>query len=417
VNGSRRLRAFFDRGGLFSIGFLLALAAQAEADSIDAAEGRPAAVSLATAGRMGDEEDPAAAPPKKAAPGKSANQTKKGRDLRVSGLFALRFEYDDNIIHYSDVDLVVFSTQPSYGKYSITQAGDWIIRPRLDLTARSKALTGRDLEAQLRLTSWRYVENTLKSNESYQLRLKHPGFGKDNFQVTFYHAPTSYIRNFRDRPPFTSKVVPLAYTDFSYTSTSVTLGYWRRLASVLEGKLDVKRSWRFFNQAFMENDTWEWRTSGSLTWRAIGPLKIAGSYDYTDAKGRGADSVDEIIDTSDNSDPSFARDTYGLDFSLSSRKGFLRVNDLTLGGEYQAFYFTSRKRPDQDPLHVGRRDEVRRAELTFRTVPVVGAASLEGGYRYSKRSSTAVEVSVGMDIGEEKDYTDNRMWFGIEIPF
>jgi len=408
---------FVGRGGLLSFAFLFALAAKAEADSFDAVTSGPPAVSLATAGRMGDEEDPAAAPPKKAAPGKSAKETKEGHDLRVSGLFALRFEYDDNIIHYSDVDLLVFSTQPSYGKYSITQAGDWIIRPRLDLTARSKALTGRDLEAQLRLTSWRYVENAFKSNESYQLRLKHPGFGKDNFQLTFYHAPMSYIRNFRDRPPFTSKAAPLAYTDFSYTSTSVTLSYWRRLASVLEGKLDVKRSWRYFNQAFMENDTWEWRTGGSLTWRAIGPLKITGSYDYTDAKGRGADSAGETIEASDNGDPSFVRDTYGLDFSLGSRKGFLRVNDLTVGGEYQAFYFTSRKRADLDPLHVGRKDEVRRAEITFRTVPVVGAASLEGGYRYTKRSSTAVEVAVGMDIGEEKDYTDNRTWFGIEIPF
>lgn len=346
-----------------------------------------------------------------------ARSPKKDPAYRLSGGFALRFEYDDNIIHYSDEDLEVFTTVPNIGKFSITQAGDWIVRPRLDLTAVTKVVTGRDLEAQLRLTSWRYVENSAKNNESYQLRLKHPGFGKDNFQFTIYHAPASYIRNFLDRPPYVSRVVPLQYQDFSYTSTSLTLAYWRRLWAKFDGRLEAKRGWRFFNRAFMENDTWEWRYLGAVTWRAIGPLRLTATYDYTDAKGRAADSVGEDALGSDDSDPSYVRDSYELSFDLYMKKGLLRVNQASLSFGHQIFFFTSEKPLHDDPLHVGRKDKVYRVEAAWSTRPVVGPASLEGGYRYTERTSTAPEVAAGEDIGEEKDYTDNRFWIGFEIPF
>ncbi|MFH1681571.1 MAG: hypothetical protein ABIH26_13140 [Candidatus Eisenbacteria bacterium] len=413
MNGSRLIRS--TPGAALAL--LLALAAGAGAEIPSPKNGRSRALFPALLRAADGPDEPGAAPSNKSGSGMSKEQPKSSFDLRMSGIFALRFEYDDNIIHYSDEDLLIFTTQPSFGKFSITQAGDWIIRPRLDLTAETKALTGKDLEAQLRLTSWRYVENSIKSNESYQLRLKHPGFGRDNFQLTFYHAPLSYIRNFRDRAPFTSRAAPLDYTDFSYTSTSITLGYWRRLSSSFDGKLEVKHSWRFFNQAFMENDTWEWRAGGYITWRAVGPLRITGEYDYSYADARGADSVNEERALSDDSDPSYERDSYGLRFSLRFRKGFLSLNDISMGGEYQIYYFTSEKRPEEDPLHVGRQDNVYRVEITGGTRPVLGPAALEGGYRYTKRTSTAVEVAAGGDIGEEKDYTDNRAWFGIEIPF
>jgi hypothetical protein len=366
-----------------------------------------AALVLMAAPLFGAESGPAA-------PGRKA---KAEPPYRISGLFALRFEHDDNIIHYSDEDLSEFTTLPNLGKFSITRAGDWIVRPRLDLNAETKALTGRKLEAQLRLTTWHYVENSVKSNESYQLRLKHPGFGGDNFQFTIYHAPAAYIRNFLDRPPYTSRVMPLQYTDFSYTSTSLTLAYWRRLSKKFDGRAEAKRSWRFFNQAFMENDTWEWRYLAALTWRAYGPLRITGAYDYTDAKGRGADSAGETVAASDDSDPSFQRDSYELTFDLGLKKTLLRVNQLSLSGAHQIFFFTSEKLLLDDPLHVGRKDKVYRVEGTWATLPVAGPVSLEGGYRYTKRTSTAPEVAVGEDIGEEKDYTDNRWWIGFEIPF
>jgi hypothetical protein len=349
--------------------------------------------------------------------GDGGKAEKKAPPVRFSGVFAFRFEYDANVIHYSDEDLDEFTSVLNTGKFSITQAGDWIARPRIDLNFETKALTGGKLEAQLRMTSWRYVENTVKNNDSYQVRLKHPGFGSDNFQLTVYHAPMAYIRNFRDRAPYLSTAIPLAYADFSYTSTSVTLAYWRRLRADLDGSLDVKRSWRYFNQAFMENDTWEWRFGGSLGYRIAPSLKLTGEYAYITAEGRGADEVGETVASSDNSDPSYDRDSYIVTLAWSSKKGLFGVDGVSLAGEYQAHFFTSEKSLVDDPMHVGRKDEVNRIELGFTTLPVAGDATLEGGYRYVRRTSSAPAVAAGEDIGEEKDYTDFRTWFGFVIPF
>ena len=91
---------------------------------------------------------------------------------------------------------------------------------------------------------------------------------------------------------------------------------------------------------------------------------------------------------------------------------------LSLKGQYQAYYFTSEKPPDEDRYHVGRKDEVFRYEVTWDTRRIYRAMSLEGGYRYTVRDSSAPwETGEGESIDEDKDYTDNRAWVGIEYGF
>ena len=338
--------------------------------------------------------------------------------LRLSGSFALRLVYDDNIIHYSDEDLAEFETNPAPGKYSIRSAGDWIVRPRLDLTVANNTITGRKLEARLRLSSWRYVENGIKDNESISLLLKHPGFGRDNFQLTFYHAPESYLRNFRDRPPFESIAHPFEYTDFSYTSTSLALGYWKRLTGKVDGKLELKRAWRYYNRPFMENDNWEWRFGGYVAYRLAKPLKVTAEYFYSNSEARGADSVGETRATSDDGDGSYERDSYELSLGLTVPKNPVPVSSVTISGAYQAYYFTSEQPPEVDRYHVGRKDEIFRWEVTWQTRTLWRSMALEGGYRYTVRDSSAPwETGEGESIDEDKDYTDDRVWFGAEYDF
>ncbi len=353
-----------------------------------------------------------------AAPAGAKGKKKPAPPVRFSGKVALRVVYDDNIIHYSDEDLREFETTPVPGKYSITRAGDWIVRPRLELTAKSKELTGRTMELRVRLSSWQYVENIIKNNESFSVRLKHPGLGKGNFQLNFYHAPESYLRNFRDRPPVVPPSTSSEYTDFSYTSTSLSLAHWRRLSEKLEGKLEVKRAWRYYNQAFMENDNKEWRVGGYLTYRLVKPLKVTGEYFYSDVEARAADTEGETRELSDDGDASYERDSYKLSLGFYLGNNLVRLSRLTLSGQYQAYYFTSRRPPDEDRYHVGRKDEMTRYEVSGSTRALVSSASLEGGYRYTERDSSAPwETGEGESIDEDKDYTDHRVWLGVEYAF
>jgi len=353
---------------------------------------------------------------KKTSKKKSKKKKKPTPRVLLGGKFALRLVYDDNIIHYSGDDLILFETETNFGKFSIDQAGDWILRPRLELTAKSKGWGGESVEAMVRLSSWCYVENDVKNNESYQVSLKHGAWGVSNFTLTYYHAPLSYLRNFRDRAPYVSRAVDLQYTDFSYTSNSLALAHWRKLNKKFDGKLELKHSWRYFNQAFMENDNWEWRFGGYLSWKALAFLRVKGEYLYSHVIGRGSDSIGETRHDSDNSDPSYDRDSYRIVLTVSP-KWIAPVKSVGLSGQHQIYYFTSEKRLEDDPFHVGRKDKIYRAELTWSTNTVAGPLSLEGGYRYTERTSTAPEATAGEDIGEEKDYTDNRFWIGVVYPF
>jgi Flp pilus assembly protein TadD len=355
----------------------------------------------------------------KSPPKKKSKKKKRSRPaVEFSGAFALRLVYDDNVIHYSDEDLHEFETGPTPGKYSIGTAGDWILRPRLELEAETRALTGSKLQARLRISSWRYVENGVKDNESYSLLLKHSGPGRGNLQLTLYHSPESYLRNFRDRPPFTPRSTPMEYTDFSYTSSSVSLAHWRRLSDEVDGKFEVKRAWRYYNRPFLENDNWEWRFGGYLSWRFIRALKVTGEYYYSVVEARGADAAGESVATSDDGDASYERDSYEIGLAFYAPKNRAKLDDLRVTAQYQAYYFTSERLPDEDRYHVGRKDEITRFEVTGSTDPVWRSISFEGGYRHTVRDSSAPwETGEGESIDEDKDYTDDRYWIGAVYPF
>lgn len=351
----------------------------------------------------------------------AAAEKKKKPAVTYSGKFALRFVYDDNIIHYSDEDLYVFANEPTYGKFAIDQAGDWIIRPRIEFKAASgRGWGGEKMEGLVRLSSWRYASGSVKNNESIQILLKHGAWGVSNFQFSFYHAPEAYIRNFNQRPPFMPRsTTDMVQTPFNYTSTSVDLAYWRKWTKRLSGKLLVKRSWRYFNREFMTNDNWEWRLGGYLAWKTYAWLTITGEYLYSDVPARGANEVGETLENSNDGDPSYERDSYKVTFGFRlPKKNRIRISSVSVKAQYQEFYFTSEMPAHEDPLHTGRKDKVYRLELTGATPALFGPASLEGGYRYTERtSSAAADIAEDSGIGEEKDYTDNRFWIGVEYPF
>ena len=348
-----------------------------------------------------------------------AASKKKRPDFQFFGKFALRLVYDDNIIHYSDEDLGEFGTAEAPGKYSISTAGDWILRPRLEVGVGTRKITGKKLEVLARISAWRYVENGVKNNESFWIRLKHAGFGSDNFQLAYYYAPESYLRNFRDRAPFQPRsTVPYAYRPFTYSSSSLGLGYWRRLTKKLDGKVTLSRSWRYYNQAFMENDNWEWRIGGYLSYRVAQPLRVTAEYFYSDVVARAADAEGETRESSDDGDASYRRDSYKLTLGFYLPRTFLQLWRVNLSGAYQAYFFTSAKSPVEDPYHVGRRDEIFRVGVSGYTRPFMRRFVLEGGYRYTLRDSSApYEGSGGESIDEDKDYTDDRFWIGIEYSF
>ncbi|MCA9729124.1 MAG: hypothetical protein KC729_15650, partial [Candidatus Eisenbacteria bacterium] len=233
-----------------------AVEASSAGTTVDAAE--PGAVGLpidlADAGALPDTvpSPPLAQEARSTSKKKQKKTPKQTPVVSLSGSFAMRVYYDDNIIHYSDVDLVELSSVPNLGKFRVESADDVIVQPRLELTFVSDRLTGEKAQATLSVSSWKYLENGIKDNESYSLLLKHPGVWRDNFQLTLYHAPMSYLRTFLDRPPYTPRSTPSQYTAFSFASNTGSLAWWKRWSKPVSSKLTLARSARYYNRPFLE---------------------------------------------------------------------------------------------------------------------------------------------------------------------
>jgi hypothetical protein len=385
-----------------ALGLMLQAASPAAQSGVDPSVG-PASASAADTTRP--------AGPTRA---KKADRKTARSPLSISGAAGLQFIYDDNIVRYSDeyIDDFVHGRYPE--KFAIETYDDLIISPMAEIALDARYVPRRPTSLRFRYTAWRYARNGTKNNDAMSVRLRQPAFGADYLELNYYYAPMAYIRELPDRAPFTPRSAPMTWSNFDYAYNSFSAAYWRRVGSRWEVRGRVGRVLRFYNRPFMENDTWEWNYSGSLRYAFSERLKVRVEYTYHDAKARGADIVGETLETSDDSDPSFERDTYEIVTDYYFRGSLWIVRSAQLGLEYFNYFFTSEKPLHLDPFHTGRKDTFYRVEIGVETAEVWRNMSLLAGYRFTERTTSSPWTG---DIAEDKDYRNHRVWTGLTYSF
>ncbi len=353
---------------------------------------------------------------KKKAPAESGAAS---RPISFSGSAGLQSIYDDNILRSSSSTILEFRQGISPEKFKIETYDDMILSPRIGLTFGRRLLGSRETTLRVGYIRFQYMRNPVKNNETWTLRLRQPTMGRDYIELNYSYSPFAYIRQLSDRAPFDPASSPLIYTEFRSTRTAFGLGYSKRVNDRVTARMDAGRVMRFYNQRFMENDNWEWNGAGQATVTLSGAFKVAGQYQYSNVTARAIDTVGEVRPSSLVGDASYERDLYeaSLDWTVGGRLPF--ADGVNLTGQYQGYYYTSKLKPWDDPFHVGRKDSVYALQISTTTVPVYGGSTLELGYRFSQRTSTAAHT-VNLekaDIGEEKDYKDGRIWIGVNYPF
>jgi hypothetical protein len=337
--------------------------------------------------------------------------------VSFSGNVDLQFIYDDNILRMSQGMIDNFRRGIDPLKFDINTYDDLIVSPRFGGTIGRALIGSRETTLRLLYIRWQYGRNAIKNNESYTIRLRQPIFDKDFIEASYSYSPGSYVKQLSDRPPFAPRSsTALVWLPFKSRRNAFVLGYSRRVTSRLTGRLDAGRVLRFYNRPFLENDNREWNASGNLSFVVSKAVRAAGTYTFSDAKARALDTVGETVASSDDSDGSYERDLYQMDLSWSPRRFPGRISSFGLMGQYQEYYFTSKKPYYDDPLHTGRKDQVYAIEITSDTKPVYGPVKLTAGWRFSQRKSS-LPASVQAEDAEEKAYKDNRFWIGASYPF
>ena len=348
-----------------------------------------------------------------AAPADAARARKKksrrASGWRWSGTAGLELIYDDNFLRYSDDYLADFASGLYPYKFKIDQPDCHILAPSLEVMARRRLWSAGDTRLRFKVKRWQYLEESIKTNTAFWYSVRQYLPGRRSVELMYSYAPEQYIRQLSDRPPTLAPSDPLTWREFRYTRNVFTLVWRQPLRRGLNGKLQLNRTLRYYNRPFMENDTWVWNVRGTLYWRVSRAVRLTLDYGYDDASARGYDEVGETRDTSDDSDPSYKRDLYQVEVAWSPRRWRRLFRKVAVRGQYQVYWFTSRKTLEEDPFHVGRRDDVWSVQATLEHTLRRGAV-LQVGYRYTRRTADSPWRG---DIAEDKDYEQNRWWMGI----
>jgi hypothetical protein len=373
--------------------------------------------------KKGKKAEPKAADPQAAESGKKADSKgaepkksvpKKSSKISFVGSAGFQAIYDDNILRASDSTILEFRQGNVPWKFKIDTYDDLILSPKIGLTFGRKLIGSKETTLRFGYVRYQYLSNPIKNNESFNFRLRQPTIGRDFIEFSYGWSPYAYIRELSDRAPTDPATSPLLWMAFKSTRNGFVLGYSRKMSNRLNLRLDGGRVIRYYNQRFMENDNWEWNWTGSASYSLTGAFKLNGQYQYSSVKARAVDMIGETIALTNDGDPSYARDLYEGAVAWGADGKLWKIDQIQLLGQYQAYFYTSKLPYWEDSFHVGRKDQVYTVELTTATIPIIGAASLEAGYRFSKRTSSATE---NVDIADEKDYTDNRMWVGVNTSF
>ncbi len=378
------------------------------------------------------------------APGRKA---KRPSPWSFDGDITLGTVYDDNVCRYSHDMLNIFQSGLEPHKFAITNKEDVVLNTAVQVEATRRIVRGKRTRLRFRYQRWDYVENAIKDNDEFQLRLRQYVHGSNFMQFTYTYAPDNYIKELGDREPFLSRsTTDYEYFHFYITRNAYDLDYYWRPARWIRLMFLGGHVQRFYNRRFLENDMTEWN-AGIEPEARYGRFYFRLRFGYHHVKTRSYDTLGETFDISDDNDGSYETDAYRVRLTYRPKRspygpgawgrglgvvpGFVRhlaswidrglillkTDNIYFQYDYYRRFYTSKRTLADDPLHVGRFDQQFQPRVVWTSDPLWNRMSLEAGWRYTDKRAKSPAGDIGEDDpSEEKDYIGTRVWLQATRP-
>jgi hypothetical protein len=343
----------------------------------------------------------------------AAAPTRKKSSWSFRGSAGFDIMYNDNILTNSPEDLNDFIIGSYPWKFAHDTNDDLVIAPELRLEARRNLLSWGQSRFTFKFKHWEYTNNPIKRNTDFHFYVRQY-FGKSQSLEGYFHfAPEQYIGQLSDRSPLDDPDDDINWTDFRFQRNVWNLTWRQKLTRKISAKVLYEENYRYYNQAFMENDIEAWEVRGNVSYRFNRTYTMNLDYSYEDAHGRGLDEVGEDIINSDNSDPSYKRDLYRVGLTIRHKALRKYLNSIDLSFLFMDYYYTTTKDLVEDPYHAGRRDTYYKGTVDI-SRKLTKNVTLSAAVRRTER---VVYSPWEGDITTDKDFTQWLYWLNLTYGF
>jgi len=340
-------------------------------------------------------------------------RTKSKSEISWVGNASIDFIYNSNILTNSPEYNDDFESGLYPWKFSNQTIDDLVIAPNFDIEARANPLSWGQTRFKFKVKRWMYTTNPIKTNTDFHFHLRQFLGKAKSLELYFHFAPEQYIRQLSDRSPLDDPDDSINWTEFRF-QRNVWNATWRQtLSKKLSAKILYEENYRYYNQDFIENDINAWEVRGNVSWKQSRVLTWNFDYSYEDAQGRALDEPGETRLTSDNSDPSYARDLYRIGLNIKHKALKKAVDRVSLSFLFMDYYYTTTRSLAEDPFHAGRRDLVYKGTAEVRR-KLNKTLTMKLAVRRTER---VVQSPWEGDITTDKDYTQWLYWTSLNYRF
>ncbi len=346
-----------------------------------------------------------------AAPAEAKKKKKKKKakpKWKTTMQVGLETIYDSNFLRYSEDYLEDFESGMHSSKYKMDHQYSLIAAPSFRIQTEKKLLSVGKTRFIFKYKLWKY-EQDVKTNMGFDYYIRQYLPGGTSVELKYNYAPSQYIRELSDHPVAEPHSAPVIYDEFRYVRNQWNLYYRGKLNKRMSYKFDLSHALKYYNQIFMENDINDWGIRTTLSTKLPKKLTLTLDYQYLNADARGHDQVTENAENSNDSSPGYKRDMFQADLNWKPSWSKKLFDSVSVRARYAVAYFTSTKSLEEDPYHVGRKDNVYTGQLRFSKKI---NKSMRASYGF-QRSYREVESPWHGDIYEDKNYDQDRYWFGL----
>jgi len=314
--------------------------------------------------------------------------------------------YDDNILQYSDAQLLVFDSGLKPQQFSIKSSDDLLLKPTVSLTWEDALGRRRSRSVRLRWSGEFHKDNATADFRSYGVQWRESFSKERRLFVSGLWLPGYYLRQLYDEdfvaaPPGVSK-----YRRAEFDLGIGSISWRQRIARKTRAQIGYQYEHRAYNQDFLERTSKTHQGELEIEWYQLparGTLSVHGGYRASDAKAVDADGI------ADDPDVSYHGPIVGLGWRAELARGNKWRLAADLGYELGSRSYTSSLVSDK--YHYNRDDVSNTVDLGLR-YSLPPHWTLRALYRFDNNSASLGTLAPpGSDTGS---YSENQIGLAVE---